>query len=90
MEKSLIVIAIRSFGIGRAITQFADGVFLLWVESPREALESIDDQNIGAVIKIRGEPHTIPQAVTRSITHLSYHVGQITMIIWSIMVIGDG
>jgi len=45
-----------------------------------EALESIDDQNIGAVIKIRGEPHTIPQAVTRSVTHFSYHVGQITMI----------
>lgn len=44
------------------------------------ALESIDDQNIDATIHIRGEPHSIPQAVSRSVTHLTYHVGQIAMI----------
>lgn len=31
-------------------------------------------------IKIRGEQHTLSQALFRSITHLSYHAGQITMV----------
>lgn len=31
-------------------------------------------------IEIRGEPHTIPAALWRSITHLSYHAGQIAMV----------
>ena len=44
------------------------------------ALNSIDDQNIKDTIYIRGEPHSIQQAVTRSVTHLTYHVGQIAMI----------
>ena len=44
------------------------------------ALESIDEKNINNTIYIRGEPHSIPQAIARSITHLSYHVGQIAMI----------
>lgn len=44
------------------------------------ALESIDEENIAATIHIRGEPHTIPQAITRSVTHVSYHVGQIAII----------
>ena len=43
------------------------------------ALASIDDKNIDTTIHIRGEPHTIPQALTRSVTHLTYHVGQIAM-----------
>jgi uncharacterized damage-inducible protein DinB len=44
------------------------------------ALASIDDSNIHQTIFIRGESHTIPYAITRSITHLSYHVGQLVMI----------
>ena len=44
------------------------------------AIESIDEKNIDSTIYIRGEPHSIPQAITRSITHLTYHVGQIAMI----------
>ncbi|MBT5019522.1 MAG: DUF1572 family protein [Planctomicrobium sp.] len=43
------------------------------------ALDSINDGNVGNVIEIRGEPHSIPQALVRSITHLTYHVGQIAM-----------
>jgi hypothetical protein len=35
---------------------------------------------MNAQLLIRGEPHTVPQALVRSITHLSYHVGQIAMI----------
>ena len=44
------------------------------------AIRQIDDSNIGRTITIRGEDHTIQQALTRSVTHLSYHVGQIAMI----------
>ncbi|MEP3479710.1 MAG: DUF1572 family protein [Fuerstiella sp.] len=45
-----------------------------------EAIESLDDHNIHQTILIRGEPHTIPQALTRSITHITYHVGQIAIV----------
>ena len=44
------------------------------------ALETIDDKNIDTTIHIRGEPHSIPQALARSVAHLTYHVGQIAMI----------
>jgi uncharacterized damage-inducible protein DinB len=44
------------------------------------AIESIDAENVGQTILIRGEPHTIAQALTRSVTHLTYHGGQIVMI----------
>lgn len=44
------------------------------------AIQSLDEKSIDATIFIRGEPHTVPMALVRSITHLSYHVGQIAMI----------
>lgn len=44
------------------------------------AIESIDESVIAQEITIRGEPHTVAQALTRSITHLAYHVGQIAMV----------
>lgn len=43
------------------------------------AVGSLGSDNIDATIHIRGEPHSIPQALLRSITHVTYHVGQITM-----------
>lgn len=36
--------------------------------------------NIGTPIFIRGERHTIPQALSRSIAHVAYHAGQILLI----------
>lgn len=44
------------------------------------AIDSLNDDNIGTKIKIRGEEHSIPQALTRSVTHVTYHVGQIAMV----------
>lgn len=44
------------------------------------AFDVIDETNLEQLIYIRGEPHTIPQALTRSIAHVAYHSGQITMI----------
>ncbi|QDT00450.1 DinB superfamily protein [Adhaeretor mobilis] len=44
------------------------------------AIESLDDDNLGHRIQIRGESHTIPQAITRSVAHITYHVGQIAIV----------
>lgn len=44
------------------------------------AIDQINGSNIDRTILIRGEPHSIPLALMRSITHVSYHVGQITMV----------
>ncbi len=49
-------------------------------EALNAAIEQLNDSNINRTITIRGEAHTIPQALTRSITHLTYHVGQIALI----------
>lgn len=45
-----------------------------------QALAVIDESNAGQTILIRGEPHTVAEALVRSVTHLTYHVGQIAMI----------
>jgi hypothetical protein len=29
---------------------------------------------------IRGEPHTVPEAINRQLTHCAYHVGQIVLL----------
>ncbi|MEM9368010.1 MAG: DUF1572 family protein [Planctomycetota bacterium] len=50
-----------------------------WV-ALNHAFETIDQQNVTQTIFIRGEAHTITQALTRSLTHFTYHVGQILII----------
>jgi uncharacterized damage-inducible protein DinB len=44
------------------------------------ALDAINETTVQQTITIRGEPHSIPQALTRSVTHMSYHAGQIALI----------
>ena len=45
-----------------------------------EALESINPSNIDTKINIRGEAHTILEAINRQLAHYSSHVGQIVML----------
>ena len=45
-----------------------------------KAIESIDVSNMDQPIFIRGERHSLADALLRSLTHLSYHVGQIALI----------
>jgi uncharacterized damage-inducible protein DinB len=57
------------------LTYFNDGWSCL-----NRAVDDLTETNITAPIYIRGEQHTIPQAIARSITHVSYHVGQILIV----------
>jgi hypothetical protein len=41
------------------------------------ALESLDDSQLGQQVLIRGEAHSVMQAINRQLCHYSYHVGQI-------------
>lgn len=41
------------------------------------ALDSITDNDLGMIIYIRNEGHTVLEAINRQIAHYSYHVGQI-------------
>jgi hypothetical protein len=45
-----------------------------------DALESLQPADFARHITIRGEPHTIVQAVNRQLAHYSYHIGQITFL----------
>ncbi len=41
------------------------------------ALEAISDGDLTTTIVIRGEPHSVMQAINRQLAHYSYHIGQI-------------
>lgn len=45
-----------------------------------EALEPLRAEDLLAEIRIRGEAHTVVQAVHRQLTHYAYHVGQIVLL----------
>ena len=45
-----------------------------------EALEPLGEEDMGATVTIRGEPHTVVEAINRQLTHYSYHVGQIVFL----------
>ena len=42
-----------------------------------EAIEPLNANDLKKSVTIRGEPHTIIEAINRQITHYAYHVGQI-------------
>jgi len=41
-------------------------------------IDSLKDPDLDKSVTIRGEPHTVRQALLRGLTHVAYHVGQIT------------
>jgi len=45
-----------------------------------QALEPLTDADLGRTITIRGEPHSVMQAVNRQLAHYPYHVGQIVLL----------
>jgi Protein of unknown function (DUF1572) len=45
-----------------------------------ETLASLTPTDLAKTVLIRGEPHSVPLAIHRSLAHCGYHVGQIIMI----------
>ena len=43
-------------------------------------LASLQPADIGRTVTIRGEPHTVLQAINRQVSHYSAHVGQIVLL----------
>jgi hypothetical protein len=44
------------------------------------ALAGLTTEDLGRTVTIRGEPHSVPLAVARSLGHTCYHVGQIVQV----------
>ncbi|MEO5857792.1 MAG: DUF1572 family protein [Pyrinomonadaceae bacterium] len=44
------------------------------------SIEPLTEDDFAKIIKIRGEPHTVVEAINRQLTHYSYHVGQIVFL----------
>ena len=49
-------------------------------ESVFKALESLQPEDFATKVLIRGEEHTIVQAINRQMTHYAYHIGQIVFL----------
>ena len=45
-----------------------------------DALNSIHPEDLGRTVTIRGEPHSVLQAINRQMAHYAYHVGQIVFL----------
>lgn len=45
-----------------------------------EALEALMPEDLQKTVEIRGQPHSVPLAIQRSLAHTAYHCGQIIMI----------
>jgi uncharacterized damage-inducible protein DinB len=44
------------------------------------ALEPLTDADLGRTVTIRGEAHSVMQAMNRQLTHYAYHAGQIVLL----------
>jgi uncharacterized damage-inducible protein DinB len=44
------------------------------------ALESLSDADLERTVTIRGEAHSVMQAINRQLAHYAYHVGQIVLL----------
>ncbi|HVO40277.1 MAG TPA: DUF1572 family protein [Spirochaetia bacterium] len=49
-------------------------------EITRATLAGLKPSDLQREVRIRGEPHTVLRALNRNLTHLAYHVGQITFL----------
>ena len=60
-----------------------EALMQLWDESWAlvfQALEPLSDFDLGRTVMIRGEAHSIMQAIHRQIAHYAMHIGQIVML----------
>jgi hypothetical protein len=45
-----------------------------------DTLAALSPDDLGETVTIRGEPHSVPTAIQRSLAHCGYHVGQIILV----------
>ena len=45
-----------------------------------EAVEPLTVEDFSRTVTIRGEPHTVVEALNRQLTHYAYHIGQIVLL----------
>lgn len=60
-----------------------EGLMRLWNEGWDKvfhALEPLNNADLERKVTIRGEPHSVMQAINRQIAHYSYHCGQIVFL----------
>ena len=60
-----------------------DSIMEAWESGWRTLFDTLDDlslEDIARTVTIRGEPHTVIEAINRQLTHYSYHVGQIVFL----------
>ncbi len=60
-----------------------EGVLKLWENGWAlvfSALEPLSETDLGRTVTIRGEAHSVMQAVNRQLAHYAYHVGQIVFL----------
>jgi uncharacterized damage-inducible protein DinB len=43
-------------------------------------VEPLKEEDFSRTVTIRGEPHTVVEAINRQLTHYAYHVGQIVLL----------
>jgi hypothetical protein len=60
-----------------------DALLQLWEDGWRhlfQALEPLSDTDLARTVTIRGEPHSVMQAINRQVAHHAHHVGQVVML----------
>lgn len=60
-----------------------EALLLLWEDGWQRLLgtmQSLSDSDLGRTITIRGEAHSVMQAINRQVAHYSYHCGQIVFL----------
>jgi hypothetical protein len=60
-----------------------DDLMKLWERGWSRCIESLDSltpDDLSKTARIRGEEHSVPQAIQRQIVHTAYHVGQIVLL----------
>jgi len=71
----------REFELETADTR--EHVFALWEDGWSrlfEAISSLTPVDLGATIRIRGEAHSVVEAINRQTSHYAAHVGQIVLL----------
>jgi len=60
-----------------------EALLALWEEGWQclfGALEPLSEEDLQRTVTIRGEAHSVMQAINRQVAHYSYHVGQIVLL----------